>query len=80
MATVVFPDHLLNRTGGVRAIETRAANLRELLAELERRWPGSREALARCAVAIDGQIFQDAFLEAVGPDSEVFFMPRIEGG
>jgi hypothetical protein len=31
-------------------------------------------------VAIDGQIYQDAFMEALEPDSEVFFMPRIEGG
>ena len=32
------------------------------------------------ACAIDGQIYQDAFLEPLQSDSEVFFMQRIEGG
>ena len=28
------------------------------------------------AVAIDGQIYQDALLEPIGADSEVFVLPR----
>jgi sulfur carrier protein ThiS len=32
------------------------------------------------AVAIDGEIYQNAFLEKVEPNSEVAFMPPIEGG
>jgi hypothetical protein len=32
------------------------------------------------AVAIDGEIFNDPMLEAVGPDSEVHFLPRVGGG
>ena len=32
------------------------------------------------AVAIDGQIFQDALLEPIGADSEVFLLPQIAGG
>ena len=32
------------------------------------------------AVAIDGQIFQDALLEPIAPDSEVFLLPQIAGG
>ena len=32
------------------------------------------------AVAIDGQIYQDARLEPIGPDSEVFLLPQIAGG
>ena len=50
------------------------------LESLERRWPGCEAVLGKCAVAIDGQIYQDAFLEPLEPDSEVFFMQRIEGG
>jgi len=38
------------------------------------------ELIARSAVAIDGQIYQDAFLEPLKNDSEVVFMARIEGG
>ena len=32
------------------------------------------------AVAIDGEIFQDAWFAKVGADSEVHIMPRIAGG
>jgi len=80
MAKVVFADHLLSHTGGEREVNTTAANFRDLLKEFEARWPGCRAVLTRCAVAIDGQIYQDAFLEPIGPSSEVFFMQRIEGG
>jgi hypothetical protein len=51
-----------------------------LVRELEKRWPGIEDVLAKTAVAIDGQIYQDAWLETIGPSSEVFFMHRIEGG
>lgn len=80
MARVVFPEHLLQHTGGEREIEVPAADFRELLINLEGRWPEAGAVLEKCAVAIDGQIYQDAFLEPLEPDSEVFFMQRIEGG
>ena len=80
MAKVVFPDHLLGCTGGQRQVELMVDNYRELLLALEERWPGIRESLDKSAVAIDGQIHQDAFLEPISADSEVFFMARIEGG
>ena len=80
MAKVVSPNHLLHCTGGRRQVELMVDNYRELLLALEERWPGIRERLAKSAVAIDGQIHQDAFLEPIGADSEVFFMARIEGG
>ena len=32
------------------------------------------------AVAIDGQIYQDALFQEIGPDSEVFLLPQIAGG
>ncbi|MBX3707479.1 MAG: MoaD/ThiS family protein [Pseudomonadales bacterium] len=76
----MIADHLLVYTGGQHVVELPAASFRELLEALDERWPGAREAFARCAVAIDGQIYQDAYLEPIGKDSEVFFMQRIEGG
>ncbi len=80
MAKVVIPDHLSSVTDGVQELELAAANFRELLLELDARYPGAAEQLGRCAVAIDGQIYQDAFLEPLQSSSEVFFMQRIEGG
>ena len=80
MARVVFPDHLMQHTGGERELEVAAANFRQLVKALNEKWPGIEEVLMKTAVAIDGQIYQDAFLEPIQPGSEVFFMQRIEGG
>ena len=80
MATVVFPDAFTAVTGSEREFQTDAANYRDLVLELKARWPELSDLLDDTAVAIDGQIYQDAFLEAIGPASEVFFMARIEGG
>jgi molybdopterin converting factor small subunit len=79
-ARVTIPERLLHLSGVQRVVETRAETVRDLMLELEQRCPGFRDALGRVAVAIDGQIFQDAFLEPIGPESEVYFLPRIEGG
>ena len=80
MAKVVFPDQLLRYTDGEREVTTQATVYRDLVRELVARWPALGDPLNRSAVAIDGQIYQDAFLEPLNPDSEVFFMARIEGG
>lgn len=80
MARVVFPDHLLKVTNGVRELQVVAADVRELLFALEERFPGSEATLAKSAIAIDGQIHQDAWLEPLSADAEVFFMLRLEGG
>ena len=80
MAKVVFPDSFLSYTEGQRETVTTAENYRDLTRELEQRWPDLAVMLERTAVAIDGQIYQDAFLEEIQPDSEVFFMARIESG
>lgn len=80
MAKVVFPEHLLANTGGVREVAVECENFRSLVRLLEEKWPGIEDVLAKTAVAIDGQIYQDAWLEPIHTHSEVFFMHRIEGG
>ncbi len=80
MAKVVFPDSFLPFTEGVRETSTEARIYRDLVNELTARWSALAPALEKTAVAIDGQIYQDAFLEDLAPESEVFFMARIEGG
>ncbi len=80
MAHVVFPEQWLPHTQGEREADVVAANYRELTQALRQRWPEIDDLLERSAVAINGQIYQDAFLEPLEPNSEVFFMARIEGG
>lgn len=77
---VVLAAPMLKVTEGQRQIEMCVDNFRELTQRLLQRWPQLEEPLQRSAVAIDGQIYQDAFAEPLEADSEVFFMPRIEGG
>ena len=66
--------------GGKAEHEVPGTTIRQLVRALEERYPGIGEKLSHGAVAIDGEIHQNAFLEPVGPDSEVCFMPPIEGG
>lgn len=80
MAKVSFPDHLLQHTDGVRELDVTCNSFRSLVSELEKRWPGVEDILSKTAVAIDGQIYQDAWFEKIESNSEVFFMHRIEGG
>ncbi len=68
-------------TGGLDTLDVPAAGLRALLAELDRRFPGVRDHVdEKMAVAIDGEIHQDALDVPLEPDSEVVLIPRIAGG
>lgn len=80
MARVVFPSNLMNYTNGVSEMEVSCSTFRELVHQLNNLYPGIGDDLRKSAVAIDGQIYQDAWFEKIGPTSEVFFMQRIEGG
>ena len=55
--------------------------MRQLLRELGGRYPELAPHLeSGYAIAIDGQIFQDAWFAPIGPDSEVHLVPAIRGG
>lgn len=81
MASVFFPDHLAQYTHGRREFDVNVSSFRDLLEWLEVRYPGISEKLVgRVAVAIDGDIIHDPFLETIAANSEVHFLHRIEGG
>ena len=81
MARVFFPDHLRQYTGGVAELAVSAANFRDLIEELSRQFPAITENLVgKVAVAIDGDIIHDPFLDPLDANSEVYFLHRIEGG
>lgn len=68
-------------TGGAAEIEVEAANVAQMIAVLEARFPGFGEHIERrMAIAIDGEIHQDAGAAPLGPTSEVYLFPRIGGG
>jgi molybdopterin converting factor small subunit len=82
LARVVLTNWLSQRfTGGESEIEVSAGTVRQMIAELDGRFPGiGAELKSGMAVAIDGEIFTDPFLEPIRADSEVYFLPPLEGG
>jgi molybdopterin converting factor small subunit len=79
---VILPGSACRRfTGGQAEIQVEADTVRRLILELDRRFPGLGQQIEEgMAIAIDGEIFQDAYAAPLRPDSEVFLIPRIAGG
>jgi hypothetical protein len=68
-------------TGGVCEFDVEARSVRQLILELERRYPGLGDFVERrMAIAIDGEIHQDAYGAALNETSEVYLIPKIGGG
>ncbi len=83
MPTVVLSSGSAGQqlTGGQTVFEVEATTFRRLIRELEQRFPGlGKQVEESMAVAIDGEIHQDADLVALEPSSEVYLIPRIGGG
>ncbi len=81
MAQVVLIGNLRQYTGGVTEVAIDAANVRQLFRKLGEKFPELAPHLEEgLAVAIDGQIYQDALLEPIGAESEVHVLPQIAGG
>ncbi len=81
MIRVVLTGNLRRLVGGAGEIEIEAATIGQLFRALDARYPGIAPHLeSGVAVAIDGEIFQEALLEPIPPDAEVHLMPQIAGG
>ena len=82
MTKVVISGSACQRyLGGRTELEVTATTFRRLVLELEERFPGlGKQVEEGMAVAIDGEIFQDAYSAKFGPDSEVVLIPKIGGG
>jgi hypothetical protein len=81
-ARVVFTTGFARRyTGGVIEFTIEAKNLRGVLREMDKLFPGLGETLEEeTTVAIDGAIHETGYFQLVPPGAEVFFIPKIEGG
>ena len=68
-------------TNGVREFEIAAKNLRGVLKAMDTLYPGLGEILEEeTSVAVNGEIHEVVYTQVIRPGSEVFFIPRIEGG
>ncbi len=81
MCRVVLTGNLKQLAGGTSELTLDVRDIRGLLRELGERYPAMQSQLeAGIAVAVDGEIYQDGWLEPIGADSEVHLLPRIGGG
>lgn len=87
MPRVFIPKLLTPLTGGVEELDVTGATVRQVIADLECRFPGLRERLcdgdrlrSGLAVAINGNVASLGLLAKVEPTGEVHFLPSIGGG
>ena len=87
MPRVFIPPLLRPLTEGAEDVEVAGSTVRQVIENLNARFPGIRERLCRdddlqpgLAVAVDGQISSLGLLQRVQPTSEVHFLPAIGGG
>jgi len=82
MPRVVLPKSVGEQfAGGETEIEVEGETVRALVRGLDSRFPGIAAMIEEgMAFAIDGEILQNAMLEPVRPDSEVYLLPKIGGG
>lgn len=81
-ARVVFTSGFSRRyTGGVKEFAITARNLRGVIKEMDRLFPGLGFHLEEeTTIAIDGELYEIDYTRPVKPGAEVFFIPKIEGG
>ncbi len=68
-------------TGGKTEFDVEASTFRQLVRELDQKYPGlGTQVEEGMAVAIDGEIYQDAYHVELKPGSEIVLIPKIGGG
>ncbi|HYV38622.1 MAG TPA: MoaD/ThiS family protein [Gemmataceae bacterium] len=87
MATVYIPALLRDLTAGLDIVTVEGATVQHVIEQLDRLYPGIKNRLCDgdalrpgMAAAVDTQLASKGLLQAVGPTSEVHFLPAIAGG
>ncbi|HVV99663.1 MAG TPA: MoaD/ThiS family protein [Planctomycetaceae bacterium] len=87
MPRVFIPPLLRPLAEGAEEVEVAGTTVRQVVENLNARFPGIRERLCSdgelqpgLAVAVDGQVSSLGLLQKVQPASEVHFLPAIGGG
>jgi molybdopterin synthase sulfur carrier subunit len=87
MATVWIPSLMRGLTGGLAEVRADGATVREVIDDLERRYPGLKSRLVgedrlkpNIALVVDGVTSKQGLRHALMASSEVHFVPAISGG
>jgi len=87
MATIWIPSLLRSLTNNQAQVEAEGQTVRQIVADLERQYPGIQARLCQddrlrpgLAVVVDGQTALLGLAQPVKSESEVHFVPAIAGG
>ena len=87
MATVFIPSLMQKLTHGETTVTVEGQSVREIIDNLEEKYPGTKERLVDkfkikngITVAVDGEISPIGILEKVDANSEIHFLPAVGGG
>lgn len=87
MAIVFIPSQLQKLTGGTEQVELDVRNVRQVIEQLEERYPGIRECLCQgddlspsIQVCVGQNISSRGMFTKIDNDHEVHFLPAIGGG
>ena len=87
MAIVHIPSLMRSVTGGLAQVEAPGRNVAQVVANLEKLYPGVKERLmedgdlkGHISVAVDGEVSPLGLEEPVKEHSEGHFIPAISGG
>ena len=87
MPTVIVPALLRKLTNGQERVAVRGRNVRDIVEDLDRQFPGFKKELVEkgelkpgIAVSVDGEMGVGGLLDSVKETSEIYFLPAIGGG
>lgn len=81
MAHVTLVGNLRQFADNIAEHDIDASSIRQLFAILSERYPALAPHLEEgMAVAIDGEIYQEALFQPIGKDAEVHLLPAFPGG
>ena len=81
MVSVSFISSFRSALGGADTLEIEATTLRELMRILVVKYPRMQKYVDEgIALAVNGEIYRDNWDVEIRDGSEVFLMPRIQGG
>lgn len=81
MVKVVLWGGLTHATDGQAELDLPVRTIKDLLTHLEASYPALAPQLKKgVSVAVNGQIYRDAWFAPIPEDAEVFVLPRMVGG
>ncbi|MBI2864154.1 MAG: MoaD/ThiS family protein [Chloroflexi bacterium] len=87
LASVLVPPLMRDLTGGKARVAAPGATVDQVLRALESTYPGFRGRLCQgdqinpyLGVAVDGVVTDLRLLQPVGDESEIEFLPALQGG